>query len=59
MVNVSEGKTLTLTNFQMKLFTSIASTAAVIGASLISTTPAKETLNGKRWDGKTQTSVKP
>ena len=31
MVNVSGGMTLTLTNFQMKLFTSIAAVAAVIG----------------------------
>ena len=40
MVNVSEGMTLTLTNFQMKLFTSIAAAAAVIGTSFLASTPA-------------------
>ena len=40
MVNVSEGMTLTLTNFQMKLFTTIAA-AAAIGALVLSTGPVK------------------
>ncbi len=44
MVNVSEGMTLTLTNFQMKLFNAIAA-AAVIGASFIAANPA-EARNG-------------
>ncbi|WP_156097828.1 hypothetical protein [Synechococcus sp. KORDI-100] len=37
--------TLTLTNFQMKLFTSIAAAAAVIGTSFIAANPA-EARNG-------------
>ena len=49
MVNVSEGETLTLTNFQMKLFTSIAAVAAVIGTSLMSPANASYTcsFNGR------------
>ena len=35
MVNVSEGMTLTLTNFQMKLLTSIAAASVLAGLSLI------------------------
>ena len=38
---MSEGMTLTLTNFQMKLFTSIAAAAVVIGTSFTAANPAK------------------
>ena len=41
MVNVSEGMTLTIHNFQTKLFTSIAAAAAVIGTSFVSVSPAE------------------
>ena len=44
-MNVSGGMTLTLTNFRMKLFTSIAAATAVIGTSFIASTPA-EARNG-------------
>ena len=40
MVNVSEGMTLTHHNFQMKLFNSIASVAAVI-AAIVAANPAQ------------------
>ena len=46
MVNVSEGETLTLTNFQMKLFKAIAA-AAVIGASFVAASPAQAFWGGK------------
>ena len=39
MVCLSEGMTLTTTNFQMKFITSIAAAAAVIGASFIAVAP--------------------
>ena len=53
MVNVSEGMTLTLANFQLKLFTSIAAVAAVIGTSFIAATPA-EARNGWFYVGETK-----
>ena len=52
MVCLSEGMTLTIHIFQMKLFNAIAA-AAVIGASLIAATPA-EARNG--WEYVHQTS---
>ena len=51
IVEVYEVMPCTLTNFQMKLFTSIAATAAVIGTSYIANTPA-EARNGWVYVGK-------
>ena len=46
MVNVSKGMALTLTKIQMKIFTSIAAAAAVIGTSFITASPS---FAGSRW----------
>ena len=46
MVCLSEGMTLTIHIFQMKLFTSIAATALVFMGSVQLSTPAKAQMNG-------------
>ena len=59
MVRLSEGMTLTHHNFQMKLFTSIASAAAVITA-IVAANPAQAqyyNFNSNRYGNSTYTYV--
>ena len=59
MVNVSEGVTLTHHKLQMKFFSTIVSSAAVIGASLIAVSPASAdyyNFNSNRIGGSTFTN---